>query len=333
MNLQVDIFYYAFAFSVVLFSSFLARKIKSSFDEKTDEYDLIRKYLLNDDSLQGNKKPKIWIHSIYDVNSRIWKSFQSRNSTNLNQHYLHLTIKSIINFCGDDFNVCLIDDDSFSKLIPSWEIDIKTAAEPMRSKLREIALLELIYLYGGMVVPNSFLCLKSLKELYDQLPFICERVSRHIKQGDYVPDTYFIGAKKNDEIIAKIILLLKEKVTRPFLTEEDNLLGITNSYCNILVQSQKINLVKGEYIGIKTNKSKIVSVDELTGDDFIDFNDKMYGIYLPIDDFLNRNKYNWFPIMSIDELLKSSMIISKYFKMSIMSSVKNEPKITMNKSI
>ena len=48
--------------------------------------------------------------------------FHSRNTNNLNQPYLHLTIQSIIDHCSNDFHICLIDDDSFSKLIPEWDI-------------------------------------------------------------------------------------------------------------------------------------------------------------------------------------------------------------------
>ena len=57
-------------------------------------------------------KPNIWIHIDYEKNSRNWKSFYSRNSRHLNQPYLHLTIKSIIRYCQDDFNICLINDDT-----------------------------------------------------------------------------------------------------------------------------------------------------------------------------------------------------------------------------
>ena len=77
-------------------------------------------------------------------------------------------------------------------------------------------------------------------------------------------------------------------------------------------------------IGIKTTCGKIITVDELTNEDYIDFSSNIYGIYLPIDDFLNRTKYNWFPVMSIEELLESNMIISKYFKSSIMESFKDD---------
>ena len=80
-----------------------------------------------------------------------------------------MTIKSIINHCGDDFNICLIDDESFTKLLPSWDINVSRMAEPMKSQYRELGMARLLEIYGGLVVPNSFLCIKNLKPFYDDM--------------------------------------------------------------------------------------------------------------------------------------------------------------------
>ena len=42
----------------------------------------------------------------------------------LNADYLYLTIRSIINKCGDDFHVALIDDNSFKMVLDNWTIDL-----------------------------------------------------------------------------------------------------------------------------------------------------------------------------------------------------------------
>jgi len=41
--------------------------------------------------------------------------------------------------------------------------------EPLKSQWREFAMLMLIHTYGGLVVPNSFICFKSLIEPYNNL--------------------------------------------------------------------------------------------------------------------------------------------------------------------
>ena len=74
-------------------------------DEELDKYDLVKKYLLNEDD-RIKKKPFLWIHTKHEINSRERLSFYSRNSKNLNQPYLNLCIESIIKYCGKSFNVC-----------------------------------------------------------------------------------------------------------------------------------------------------------------------------------------------------------------------------------
>jgi hypothetical protein len=102
-----NIYTYLFGAIVIIGVGYFSNKIKNTFENRDDEYDIIRKYLLNDSPRYGFDRPKIWIHSKYEINARKWKDFYSRNTTDLNQPYIHLTIKSIINHCGNDFNICL----------------------------------------------------------------------------------------------------------------------------------------------------------------------------------------------------------------------------------
>ena len=84
--------HFLFALSLIIIASYVGNNFKNQFAESSDEYDMIKEYLLNDSPLYGSNKPKIWIHSKYDINARKWLSFQSRNTKNLNQPYLHLTL-------------------------------------------------------------------------------------------------------------------------------------------------------------------------------------------------------------------------------------------------
>ena len=116
--------YYLFAFGIIAIAGFMGMHSKQAFSSSNDEYALIQKYLLNESPLYGFNKPKLWIHSTYEVNSRHWKSFQSRNTTDLNQPYIYLTIQSIIQHCSDDFYICIIDNNSFNKLLPNLKFDV-----------------------------------------------------------------------------------------------------------------------------------------------------------------------------------------------------------------
>ena len=162
-----NVMHYVIAFGLIAIGTTLIKNVQQNF-ETNDENKLIQDYLLNESPLYGYNRPKLWIHSKYEINARKWKDFYSRNTTDLNQQYLHLTIKSIINHCGDDFNICLIDDESFNKLLPLWDVHVSSMAEPVKSQYRELGMARLLQVYGGMVVPNSFLCIKNLKKLYDE---------------------------------------------------------------------------------------------------------------------------------------------------------------------
>lgn len=313
---------YILTIGVVLVASYFADSFKQSF-ETNDEYELIRKYLLNDSPLYGYNRPKLWIHSKYEINSRKWKDFYSRNTTDLNQPYIHLTIKTILDHCAEDFNVCLIDDQSFSKLIPTWDIDISSLAEPMKSSIRELGMLQLIYYYGGMTVPNSFICKKNLKGLYDAgiangNPFVCENINRaenilsSSQKKLFAPDTFFIGAKKNDETILSFVEHSKKNNKSSHFTSEFNFLGNNSKWCTSAINDNKMNLLGGELIGIKTEDNKQILLEDLMEEAYIKFHPNGYGIYIPAEEILRRPKFQWFAVMPSEEVLKTNAILSKH---------------------
>ena len=86
---------YGFLFIILITIGILYDRYKTKIErnEQMDEYDLIKKYLLNESSLSKSKKPLLWIHLDYEINSRCWTSFGSRTNTNLNQPYLYLCLK------------------------------------------------------------------------------------------------------------------------------------------------------------------------------------------------------------------------------------------------
>ena len=321
--------FYIFMFIIVLLFSTFGKHVKEYFKKQTedDEYELIRKYLLNDTSLYGNNKPKLWIHSKYERNSRVWKSFTSRHSYDLNQPYIHITIKSIIDHCGDDFNICLIDDNSFSKLIPLWNIKINLLPESDKKKVREYGMLSLLHVYGGMIVPNSFICFENLKKLYDigisqQTPFICENNNNTMnvkeKERMFVPDIFFMGVeKKENSTIQEIINIVKKSCDDPHKTCEDEFTGNLNTYLLLLIKLNKIILIGGEIIGIKTASNEKILLDNLMEEEEIELHLKCCGIYIPNDEILKRIKYQWFALLSSEEIMKSNSILCRYLKLSI----------------
>ena len=86
---------YLITIAVVIGTGMLYRRYQDSEKKKLskENYELIKKYILNDSSLANLKKPILWVHIPYSKNAREWDSFGSRMTYNLNQPYLNLTIK------------------------------------------------------------------------------------------------------------------------------------------------------------------------------------------------------------------------------------------------
>jgi hypothetical protein len=314
-------------FAAAIVIGYVANKLKPTYEDSND-YELIKKYVLNDSPLYGHNRPKLWIHTKYEINARKWADFYSRNSTDLNQPYIHLTIKSIINHCGNDFNICLIDDETFSKIIPGWEIDVLRAPEPFKSHYRELGLISLLHKYGGMIVPNSFICTKPLVDFYNDAiegrkPFVCERVCRNSNQFRqkrkllFCPDTFFMGAPKDNETIGELVEFLDKHNKHPHYSEEGDFLGYSSHWCMKAVEQEHMNLISGRMIGTKTKKGKTILLEDLMEEAFLDLSPDCVGVYLPSDDILTRTKYQWFATISSRELLESRIIVAKYLKASM----------------
>lgn len=333
---EKSLLYTLITIGIVITANAFGNKIKSAINPEKGEDELIRKYLLNESPLYGYNRPKLWIHTKYEYNSRKWKSFGSRSSTDLNQPYIHLTIKSIINHCGDDFNVCLIDDDSFSQLIPGWKTNVSKLPEPQRHYYREQGLIELLYIYGGFVVPNSFVCMKNLAPLYakhiaNDKPFVLEKpnhdasIIKNQRSQKFTANGMFIGAPKRNAVIKDMVDYLRQKNKNPHYSSEGDFFGYTSKWLDNEVSRNHINLIDGIYIGVKKIDKSPVLIENLLENEPIEFCSKRTcGIYIPEDEMLKRSAYNWFPVTSIHNLLNSNIIISKYLNMSISEPEKRE---------
>jgi hypothetical protein len=322
---------YLITLGIIVVVGSYSNQVKKYFsgDDDEYEYDMIKTYLLNESPLYGNNRPKLWIHSKYEMNARVWKDFHSRNTHDLNQDYLHLTIKTIINHCGEDFNICLIDDNSFGKLLPNWDVELSTVAEPIKNYFRNLAMTQLLYIYGGMVVPNSFVCSKSLKSMYDEFignnkAFVCEMINNSSNiamdkpTNRFIPSLEFMGSNKENPAMLELNEYIKFLYRDGHITKEHIFRGMVNQKCNELISKEKLHLVDGKYVGVKTNRNKPVLLEEICEEAYLDLHKDTLGIYIPSEDILNRTKYQWFANASAKHILESNMIIAKYLKASIM---------------
>ena len=271
------------------------------------DYIVLEKYLLEDSSLAKSKKPILWIHIDFQENARNWVDFASRKSKNLNLPYLYLTIKSIIDHCGDNFNVFIIDDNTFSKIIPGWTVNMKTISSPILQNIRRLAKAKILSHYGGLFVPPSFICFKDLIDLYttgieEKGLFVCD-----------IPDikSEFMGCEKNNEIIKKYIHFLEECNSSSF-TEENLFLQKENKY----IQQNKIPKISGTLVGTKNVNKENIILDDLMSSIPLKLDNNTTGLYIPKNEILSRIKYQWFNRLSLEQLLNTDNQITRHILFS-----------------
>ena len=347
MSLKVkEIMNYVYILIIIGMVFFLYNRYQQKQDliyNNDDNYTDIQRYLLREtNSLDKAKKPILWIHIPHEYNARNWISFGSRSSFELNQPYLYLTVKSIIQQCEDSFHICLIDDNSFAKLLPNWTIQLNTVGDPVSKYLRYLALTQLLYRYGGMIVPISFLCLRDLSGLYDmgtsgEKLFVAELVDRNITSttNDFYPSIRFMGAPKECPIVKDLIDFMQRTISSDY-TSQLEFLGEFDRWCN--ARRQQINIIPGKLIGTKTMDDEPVLIDNLLSNEYINLYSQVYGIYIPAREILRRRHYEWFARLSPRQVLEANAILSKYillanipdFKKGTIESMANQSFTTQN---
>ena len=316
---------YIILFIILVVVGILYRRYddKLSREENQDNIETIRKYLLDESTLAESKKPILWIHIPYEYNSRNWLSFGSRSSFELNQPYLYLTVRSIIQQCDSSFTICFVDDNSFYKLIPGWTIDMNKISNPISDNMRMLGLMKLLYIYGGMICPISFLCMKDLLPLYEKNTandkfFVCETVNRNITSTEFnfYPNLIFSGAQKECETVGYLVEFMQRIISRDF-TAESEFLGNFNRWCEARIRKGEINVIDGREIGTKTMDENRILVDDLLSNNYLNIYTQTYGIYIPSYELLQRNHYNWFCRMSEKQVMESNTIIGNYILVTI----------------
>jgi len=294
-------------------------KNKIGIEFQDENFNLIQKHLLYG---EGSDKPILWIHTEHNKNSRHWASFYSRTNNNLNQPYINMCVETIIKWCGDSFNICLINDETYEKLLPSWSINLDKLPEPIRSRTRTLGSMKLLCKYGGVIMPNSMLMLHDFMPIHKEYlgrkgcycgEFISRNSTSTLKR--LFPSHRLMGCEKENETIKKmcndmeILLSTDNSGGADFEGHIDKIL-----YKN--VNSGMMSLISGNLIGMKTNEGSVILLDDLLKETNIDFDRQMFGVYLPKDELLKRRNYEWFVRSNKVQIVAGNSNISKLFTMS-----------------
>tara|TARA_Y100000768_G_scaffold384592_1_gene368932 strand:- start:319 stop:1203 length:885 start_codon:yes stop_codon:yes gene_type:complete len=281
----------------ILILSFLFRMYAAPY-LVSDERELVKKFLYNDN--YSNVKPFLWIYIPQDENCRQWQSFNERKSSSINTPYIEYTVSTIIKKNKDFFNVCVISDDNFSELIPNWDFDMTMFSGEKKERIRELAKQKILYYYGGLLVPSSLLCLKSLRSLYVYSDSESFKINCDKYESIYGSKKYSKQVKNYIEDIESYVNIMSSEI------EFEDALNKTSDYYFMEVTNK--------LVGVKDKNDKIIQLNTLLGDSIIPFSDKLLGIYIPRTDIKTSIKYGWFQYESVLNISNSSIYIAKYFE-------------------
>lgn len=303
---------------IIVFLAYLYKRYETThlyqeYDENID----MRKYLLGEltrDDIGRIRKPLLWIYVPHEYNSRNWLSFGSRSSYELNQPYLYLTVKSILKHCNKDFHIILIDDNSFPKLLEDWQYH----SAPLDKNKRMFGLMNILHTYGGLLTPISFVCFKSLIDMYytgtrNDKMFVVENVnSQSLVDAKFVPCPCFMGALKHNQVLMELINYIKHIIDNDY-TLDNRITGKVSEWITTQAAGGRINIVRGYEVGVMTKNELPVLVDDLMGTSYINIDlASTYGLWVPAEQILHRTNYQWFARMSEEQVLLSNVILGKY---------------------
>ena len=324
----MDFKHLLFSIVCLLFLGIIYKKIHNYIetDERKDNLNLINKYLItqnkNIEKLTNNNRPKIWIMLNNTINSQKWETYGSRNTTNMNKEYINLCLSSIINKCGRDFDIMLLDIDSFSILLNDWNIDLNKLSDQLRKHFILLGLIKVLRQYGGIILEPNVIMFKSLMPIYKKIiqthkPVVGEFKNKSLDYStkQLMPTTMFMGSNKNNALMKDLENKIISLVSQDY-TNELNLKNLINEWLYDKIKFNKFDYINGKYIGTKDINDRIINLEELMSDKYLELDSKAFFLYIPDEDLCKRNNYNWFIYLNKKEIIESRTNIGKYLMIS-----------------
>ena len=69
-------------------------------------------------------------------------------------------------------------------------------------------------------------------------------------------------------------------------------------------------------LGCKDANNKVINIDRLMSNTFIDLHKDVLGVYVPREELLKRTNFEWYNRMSPKQVLEADVMISKFLLIS-----------------
>jgi hypothetical protein len=308
--------FFVYVFIVVLFSVLMYKYYKKKYDTNVIEFKKenvdIDVYFFSELYLKKSKNRKLWIHLPFEKNSREWESFGSRTSHKLNLAYMTLCIKSIIDWCGQSYDIIIYDDTNIPVLLPETKVDLMKLSGSLLDKYRELCKLQILHMYGGLMVPPSLFLRKNIKEIDNpNMWYVCETYNDdNVSYSNLTHSTELMGSNAENVELNKYIQIYANELTKDFVENY-------NFDMNYFKQNN-IPYIDGKLIGTKTRYNDKITIEDLMSNKKIILDKQHIGLYIPHEQLMKRRLYNWYCKLSEEEVLKCQVFIS-YYMLSTMA--------------
>ena len=307
---------FLYVFIVVLFCVLINKYYKKKYDNNVIEFKKenvdIDVYFFSELYLKKSKNRKLWISIPFEKNSRQWESFGSRSSHKLNLAYMSLCIKSIIDWCGQSYDIIIYDDTNIPALLPNTNVDLTKISGTLLDKYRELCKLEILYAYGGVMVPPSLFLKKNIKEIDNpNLWYVCETYNdTNVSYSNLMHSTQLMGSNAENAELSKYIHLYSSELKKDFVEN--------HNFDMNYFKTNNIPYIDGRLIGTKTRYNDKISIEDLMSNKKIILDKNHIGLYIPHEQLIKRRVYNWYCKLSEEDVLKCQVFIS-YYILSAMS--------------
>lgn len=267
-------------------------------ERKKDELQL-EDFFYHPDILTRSKRRKIWIYIPLEKNSRNWESFGSRTSTHMNLSLMNLCIKSIIDWCAQTYDIVLFTDQDISEILKS-KLDLSTFSGDVLEKQRELYILEILYEYGGILLPPTLYMRNTIKkqDVTDRW-FVCDIFNtRHESSATHIPSAVITGSPPKDHQLRKYI---------DYLAQDHKEEYTTNYF-----KSHSIFVLDGSIFGMKNKLNEPIKLDDLMSNKKLKLPEYNIGLYMPYSELMERNLYKWYCKMSEQQVLETHCAFSYY---------------------
>jgi hypothetical protein len=127
-----------------------------------------------------------------------------------------------------------------------------------------------------------------------------------------------MGSPKRNEVMKEFVSYLKQQNQTAHFSSDADFFGYSSKWFNIQVYQGNVILLDGLQIGVKEKNGKAIMLEDLMEERTLNLcTDNTFGVLIPADELLKRVKYQWFSVMSSQEILQTNMAITKYILYSL----------------